>query len=130
MRLMSIRETPTRCSGLLSLISGLAARALRSRPFGPFASGHAACTGKRRALRRMPAACEVFYERTCAKGVRKSSTTPNPPQRFLELWTTFAWWSENVDAKLSALDHVSAALASSDPQLEDPLVFLDAPTTG
>ena len=38
------------------------AYSLRSWPFGPFANGHAACRGKRRALRRMSAACEAFYE--------------------------------------------------------------------
>ena len=36
--------------------TGRAAHPLRSWPYGSFASGHAACMSKRRALRRMSAA--------------------------------------------------------------------------
>jgi hypothetical protein len=42
----------------------------------------------------------------------------------------FAWCSENLDAKLSALDHVSVALAEPDSQLGDSLAFVEAVALG
>ena len=40
--------------------TGRAVHSLRSWPYGSFASGHAACMSKRRALRRMSAAHETL----------------------------------------------------------------------
>jgi len=45
-----------------ALNSGRAAARLRLAPVGSFDCGHAACTGKRRALRRMSAAREALTE--------------------------------------------------------------------